>query len=417
VASGEVTWDGVCTPDGANSYALLSNGWKPYFTGHTGCVLALDSSCSSASCATRVGYGPDWLPPANHPNFYDDVAGRVWRDPGTCTDHGGTASASLSNGWTPYFSGATCEVSFRYTNCGGLYENSLLDSCADPGVLRDGSRYVLACTSGNATNAFAIRTSPDLKTWTSAGHIFPSAQKPAWAASDFWAPEIHKVGTHYVAYFSARGTDGKLAIGAATASAATGPFTDIGHPLVHDASMGMIDVSEFADASGDPYLVWKADGNAVGQHTPIYGQKLAANGTSLTGSRATLITNDRSWEGPLVEGPWVLLHGGSYYLFYSGNSYGNATYAVGVAKASSPLGPYTKLGSPILQSDVAWKGPGHCSVVTTPAGNTVMVYHAWQAGHVNGSGDTRHLLIDNMVWSGGWPSVPAAPSLGSRPMP
>jgi len=383
-------------------------------------VIALDTTCPGAgACATRVGYGPTWMPGPNHPHFYDDVSGRVWRDPGTCTNHGSaSSSALLSNGWAPYFSGTNaCEVSFRYTQCGGLYANDVLSSCADPGVLRDGNRYVMACTSGNAANAFALRTSTDLVTWQSAGHIFPSAQKPSWAASDFWAPEVHEVGNHYVAYFAARGHDGVLAVGAATATSPTGPFTDIGHPLVHDANMGMIDPTAFTAADGTPYLVWKADGNAVGQHTPIYGQQLSANGTSLVGARATLITNDRSWEGGVVEGPWVMLRGGTYYLFYSGNSYANSTYAVGVAKASAPLGPYTKRSAPIVQSDVAWKGPGHCSVVQTPAGNTAMVYHAWQAGHVNGPGDARHLLVDGVVWSGGWPTVPAAPSLGARPVP
>ena len=96
-------------------------------------------------------------------------------------------------------------MSFRYEGCGGLYENAVIPSgCADPGVLRDGKQYVVACTSGNAGNAFPLRTSPDLVHWKSAGAIFPSASKPSWAASDFWAPEVHKVGSHYVAYFTAR---------------------------------------------------------------------------------------------------------------------------------------------------------------------------------------------------------------------
>jgi hypothetical protein len=46
-----------------------------------------------------------------------------------------------------------------------------------------------------------------------------------------------------------------------------------------------------------------------------------------------------------------------------------------------------------------------------------MVYHAWQAGHVNGPGDARLMLTDAVVWSGGWPSVPEAPSISSRPVP
>jgi beta-xylosidase len=417
--AGPVTWDGVCTNDGANSYAVLSNGWKPYFEGHSACVLALDTTCPGVSaCTTRVSYGPAWLPAPNHPAHYDDVPGRVYWDR-ACVNDGNQSYATISNGWAPHFNGTNaCALSFRYENCGGLYQNPVLPGgCADPGVLRDGNQYVLVCTSGGAANAFPIRTSTDLVHWKSAGFVFPSANKPTWAKGDYWAPEIHRVGNHYVAYFSARHDDGRLSIGAATGPTAVGPFTDIGQPLIHDASMGMIDVTELEGADQKPYLVWKADGNAVGKPTPIYGQPLTASGTALTGNRKTLITNDLGWEGNVVEGPFVVLRGGQYHLFYSGNAYYNGTYAVGVATASSPLGPYTKAGAPILKTNGAWVGPGHCSVVDSPSGETVMVYHAWEPGHVNGAGDVRHLLIDRVAWSGGKPSVPEAPSAGSRPMP
>jgi len=198
--------------------------------------------------------------------------------------------------------------------------------------------------------------------WTLATHVFSSAQKPAWATGDFWAPEIHQVGAHWVVYFSARDTDGKLSIGAASAADPLGPYTALPQPLVHDANMGLIDASEFTDTDGTPYLLWKEDGNAVGQHTPIHAQRLAADGLSLTGTRATLITNDQTWEGAVTEGPFMIEHGGSYYLFYSGNSYANASYAVGVAKASSPTGPFTKAAAPIVTSTSTWVGPGHNSV-------------------------------------------------------
>jgi GH43 family beta-xylosidase len=419
-ADGDVTWDGTCTDEGGNSYATLSNGWKPYFTGHDACTISLDhTNCGGpAACATRVTYGSAWIPPANHPAQYDDVAGALLWD-GTCRASGGSSFARLSNGWTPTFTGANaCSLSFRYTECGALYENPVVDvDCPDPGVIRDGSRYVMACTSGGAANAFPIRVSEDLVSWTAAGHVFPSAQKPTWATGDFWAPEIHAVGGGFVAYFSARHTDGKLAVGAATSPSATGPFTDLGAPLLHDATTGLIDANMYAAPDGKAYLLWKEDGNAVGQPTPIHGQELAASGTSLVGSRATLITNDQAWEGPLVEGPWLTSHGGTYYLFYSGNAYYDGTYAVGVARASAPLGPYTKAGAPIVTTNAAWVGPGHNSVVDTPAGETWLVYHAWAAGHVAGPGDGRLVLVDRLDWVGGWPSLLAAPSRHSAPVP
>jgi len=111
-------------------------------------------------------------------------------------------------------------------------------------------------------------------------------------------------------------------------------------------------------------------------------------------------------------------HGGAYWLFYSGNSYANASYAVGVARASSPLGPYTKAAAPIVTSAGPWVGPGHCSVVDAPGGETVMLYHAWASGHVNGAGDARLMLVDRVAWGAdGWPTLPSAPSVATQPLP
>jgi arabinan endo-1,5-alpha-L-arabinosidase len=411
-ADGLVTWDGTCINEGTNSYAVLSNGWKPYFTGKNACVMAFDTTCPEATaCTTRITYNASWI--HANPTTYDDAGGRVYWNR-ACTNEGTNSYAVLSNGWKPYFTGSNaCGMSFMYTGCGGLYQNPVYpNDCADPGVIYDGGRYIAACTSGGAADAFPIRTSTDLVTWTYAGSIFPAARRPTWAASDFWAPEIHKVGTRYIAYFTARHTNGALSIGAATATSPLGPFTDLGRPLVHDTAMGMIDATVLTAPTGTSYLVWKADGNAVGQKTPIYGQQLSADGLSLVGTRTTLITNDRTWEGGVVEAPWVVAKDGYYYLFYSGNAYYNGTYAIGVARATSPLGPYTKASEPILKTVAGWEGPGHGSVITTSSGTSVMVYHAWNTAH-----NARVMLVDAIVWSNGWPTMPAAPSLNSRPMP
>ncbi len=414
VAGELVTWNGTCINEGPNSYALLSNGWKPYFTGNNACVMALDTTCSGTPvCTTRVTYGASWIRPSGHTANYDDVSGRLFWDR-ACTNEGTNSYTILSNGWKPYFTGNNaCAMSFMYSGCGGLYKNPVFPyDCADPGVVHDGTQYVATCTSGGAADAFPLRTSKDLVNWAGAGHIFPSARKPTWAKGDFWAPEIHRVGTGYVAYYTARHVDGKLSIGAATSTSALGPFTDIGAPLVHSTTMGMIDATTFVDTNGTRYLVWKADGNAVGQPTPIYGQALSANGLSLVGSRVTLISNNLSWEGGVVEAPWVVAKDGYYYLFYSGNAYYNSTYAIGVARATSPLGPYQKASAPILRTAAGWVGPGHGSVVTSPSGNSYMVYHAW-----NSAMTARVMLTDAIIWSNGWPTMPEAPSASSRPMP
>jgi GH43 family beta-xylosidase len=437
---GAVTWDGTCTDDGPNSYALLSNGFKPYFTGNQACAIALVPSelCPTAgTCSTRITYAPTWAHPANHPAQYDDVDGRVFSD-GTCTTAGSESIATLSNGWQPHFTGAdSCGMSVRWTNCAGIYENPVIPlDCPDPHVVYDGYQnfeYVLTCTSGNAPDAFPVYTSKDLVHWTARGHLFPAGQKPAWAVSDFWAPEIHRIGSQWIVYFTARGSDGQLAIGAAYSDGPLDNYVELPSPLVHSSTVGLIDATVLYTNTAR-YLVWKEDGNAQNQPTPIMAAELAANGMSVTGSPTQLITNDQSWEGNLVEGPAILQwEDGFYYLFYSGNAYYDDRYAVGVAKASSPLGPYMKYtGNPILQTSADWVGPGHCSIAlgttlytegqnpspAVIATDIYMVYHAWQAGHVNGPGDGRMVLVDQIQWGAdGWPHMIGAPSSASRPAP
>ncbi|HMR74439.1 MAG TPA: glycoside hydrolase family 43 protein [Polyangiaceae bacterium] len=415
----KVTWDGSCVADSAgNAIAKLSNGWAPVFKGRN-CIIALDyaGACPGvpAACETRITYGPAWQQAPNHPNTFDNVQGVVtWN--GHCAGSGGSSIATLSNGWAPHFTGSgACDLAFRHSQCGGLYANPVVDSdCPDPGVTQDGDTYYMACTPGPA---YPIRTSKDLVNWNKVGTIFTNANKPSWASGTYWAPEIHKVGTQYVAYFSAKSSSsGTFAIGAASASSPTGPFKDIGKPLVTEPSPGAIDAHYFRASNGKHYILWKVDGNAVGKNTPIKIQELAANGLSRIGSETTILTNTLAWEGPLVEGPWMVERSGTFYLFYSGNGYASAKYGVGVAKSNSPLGPFTKKGAPILSSSAQWSGPGHGAILKGPSGDWVHVYHAWVAGKVQ-QPPGRVVLVDRVQWVAGWPEMRGAPASRSQPLP
>jgi arabinan endo-1,5-alpha-L-arabinosidase len=421
VAPGLVTWDGVCTPDEAgNAFATLSNGWRPFFRGRNACRMALDprGDCAGGSpaCTTRIAYGDTWEAPEGHAARFDDAAGRVF-PAGACGDAGGGVRRQpLSNGWVPHFRDE-CRMAFRWSGCGGLYANPVVAvDCPDPGVLRVDDGYVMTCTSGNAGAAFPLFTSPDLVQWRPVGHVFPAGTRPAWGTGDFWAPEIHRIGDHYVAYYSARHGSGQLALGAARADSPLGPFVDLGAPLLLDPGMGMIDASAFVAADGRPYLTWKHDGNAVGRRTPIVVQPLAPDGLSLVEAPVEAFANDRRWEGALVEGPFIVAREGSYYLFYSANAFFDARYALGVARAPGPLGPWEKRGDPLLVSGGAFAGPGHGSVVEAPGGEDALVYHAWAADAIGG-GPGRMVLLDAVRWADGWPSFPGAPSADARPKP
>ncbi len=423
VVDGMVGWDGVCHNDGSNAKATLSNGTTARFRGRYSCVIALDyQGCPNApsTCQTHVHYGPNWTHPSGHPADYDERNGVIgWNS--NCTHSNGGSRAKLSNGWPPHFDAPLCQLSFRYTQCGGLYHNDVLAGCADPGVTYDpdGDRYILACTGGN----FRIFVSHDLVHWRRRGSIFTRATKPAWRTTTdpprFWAPEIHKVKDgRWVAYFSATHRNGKKSIGAAVADNPLGPFQDIGAPLVLGTGAGYIDASYFRDpADGRRYVIYKYAGLATGERTPIYIQRLRANGTELVGSRTKVLNNDPgSWEGGSIEGASIMFRGGYYYLFYSGGAYNTSRYGIGVARSRHVDGPYTKLGHPIVSSNEAWTGPGHGSPVQSRSADWWYAYHAWDPPPGT-NGAKRNVLIDRIQWSNGWPKMGAAPSSMSMPPP
>jgi beta-xylosidase len=294
------------------------------------------------------------------------------------------------------------------------YKNPVVTSCADPGVIRTGGpEFYTACTGGH----FARHKSSDLVHWQDDGALFTAHSQPAWGDGKWWAPEIHHIGGRYIAYFVAnrRSTD-RMCIGAATAPSPEGPFTDLGHPLVCDGTYGLIDPNVFTDDAGRSYLYYKIDGNAFTppRKTIIYGTQLSANGLGFVGVRHKLLENTLPWEGLVTEAPFVIRRGKYVYMFYSGAAYNTPRYAIGVARATSPLGPFHKRSTPVLKSNATWQGPGHNSVVRT-GGHAYLVYAAW---HEQAGVGQRAMLLDRINWSGGWPFVNnGTPSTGVHTAP
>ena len=140
----------------------------------------------------------------------------------------------------------------------------ILAGYGDPAVLKTAVGYVLVATSNDAPDAFPILTSDDLERWEPAGFVFPEGEAPTWTAAgvrvgDFWAPEMARVGQEYWLTYTARDRDRVLSIGLAKADHPTGPWRDIGKPLLTGA---MIDAHLFVDQDG-PVLFWKRDSNSL----------------------------------------------------------------------------------------------------------------------------------------------------------
>jgi hypothetical protein len=114
--------------------------------------------------------------------------------------------------------------------------------------------------------------------------------------------------------------------------------------------------------------------------TPIRAQRIADDGRSLLGEDRIVLSNDQDWEGHLIEGPFVTLQDGRYWLFYAGNDFSTPAYGIGVAVADHPLGPYRKQGEPLLRSTREWVAPGHASVAPGVNGRPQLFFHAFHPG-------------------------------------
>jgi arabinan endo-1,5-alpha-L-arabinosidase len=114
--------------------------------------------------------------------------------------------------------------------------------------------------------------------------------------------------------------------------------------------------------------------------TPIRAQAIADDGRSLAGEDRVVLCNDLDWEGHLIEGPFVTVQQGRYWLFYAGNDFSTPSYGIGVAVADHPLGPYRKQGEPLLRSTREWLAPGHASVARGLDGEPQLFFHAFHPG-------------------------------------
>ena len=281
----------------------------------------------------------------------------------------------------------------------------------DPFVLRAGSTY-FAYGTNSAEGNIQIIESTNLSQWSVVGNALPNL--PSWAKSGgTWAPSVLQIGGTYVLYFAAvvaGSTNDEECVSAATASEPQGPFVDdSSSPFVCQTALsGSIDPSPFLDANGTPYLEWKSNGGA-GQPATIWSEQLNASGTGFAGIAPTqLLTADQSWQARIVEAPDLVLSGGNYFLFYSGNNWDSASYAIGVATCSGPLGPCTEPSlEPILASGAGVSGPGGQSIFSAVDGSLWVAFDGWESGAV-GYPHSRVLFVRPLSLSGAIPVIGTA---------
>lgn len=287
----------------------------------------------------------------------------------------------------------------------GFYQNPLgITRIGDPCVIHTPDGYYLYATS--ADHGYLGWRSDDLVAWEPLGMVFDSRQSPnSWGVVEYWAPDVvERDGRYYLYYSSAPTSVGNnLRIGVAVADHPAGPFVEaIGAPLF-DFEYMTIDADIFVDEDGRVWLYYALDCsmNIVDhKHTSeIYVVELGADMVSVASAKPTLLlTPTQDWElesgdWRWNEGPEMVKHNGLYYLMYSANFYGDANYAVGVAVAESPTGPFAKYeDNPVLyKGDDIFNvsGSGHHSVAPCPDGRQQIAAYHTHTSPAAGGGDRQ----------------------------
>ena len=303
----------------------------------------------------------------------------------------------------------------------------------DPSMIHAGNTwYVFTTGKAPGGGQFAIRCSPDLTHWKFCGQVFDTI--PQWikdrspGTRDLWAPDISFEHGQYRLYY-AYSLFGKNTSGIALA---TNPTLDPASPdykwndegLVLESratdDFNAIDPNYIEDQSHHAWLTFGSFWTGIKMRAidPATGKTLASDPTTyaLASRKRPAQTEPDppnlpgNWQA--IEAPFLIQHGGFYYLFVSFDLCcrgTKSTYRTMVGRAKKITGPYADRdgvpmleggATPLLSANSTWLGPGGESIANDGHGNDILVFHAYD--HITGKSS---LQISPIVWKDGWPTA------------
>ena len=294
----------------------------------------------------------------------------------------------------------------------------------DPAVLVDGDTVYLYTGHDTATTeAYKILewmcySTKDLKTWKYEG-VTMKADKASitWAntGTDAWAGQVEKYNGKYYFYYCTwdRTSSGKQSIGVAVADKPTGPFKDIGEPLVK----GTVTEPQSSDWNDIDPTVWvEKDDKGVEHRYLAWGngkyyvcelnedmvsvKDLNGDGKITCGdsSKTADIIENTSGLRSFTEAPWLYRRKdangkpyGKYYMFYAYAWREQMAYAT----TDNLLDGDWTFGS-VLMPPAATSNTNHASVFDFK-GKTYFVYH--NGSLPGGSGFRRNACITELKFN------------------
>ncbi|TWI93929.1 glycosyl hydrolase family 43 [Mucilaginibacter frigoritolerans] len=246
---------------------------------------------------------------------------------------------------------------------------------ADPTIIKEkGVFYICATIDPWGDKELGVFTTKDFVKFDRQHINWPTKQvctSPSSNTSMVWAPCVLKGKDNKFYMYVAVGSE----LWAGVSNTPLGPWRNLkadntplvkytDFPLVHN-----IDPECFIDDDGQAYLYWGSGYNWVNGH--CMAVKLKGDMVTFDGIPVD-VTTTHYFEAPLMR-KWH----NKYYLMFSNGKATDATYCVGYAVGTSPLGPFIEEKNwKILETnaDSTTIGPGHHTVFREN-GQDYILYH------------------------------------------
>lgn len=319
---------------------------------------------------------------------------------------------------------ATAELTIVEAEKGLLYHNPQpLSNVADPCVIDGGDGfYYLFVTSD--FNGYYCYKSTDLVNWYDKQIAYSGSD--SWGERKFWAPEVVENNGQYYLFYTAEDDSLGLRIGAAKSAAPAGPYIDMLDKPLFDYGYAAIDADVFIEENA-AYIYFSKDcsenivnGKATSE---IYGARLNDDFSGIADEPVLLLTPEQMWEcasGNTLwnEAPEMIRYNNHYYLTYSANYYGSASYSVGYAISDSPLGSFVKSEQNPILSSGSFKnisGTGHHCFIENSNGELFALYHSHT--YPSSGGNNRQMNVDRAVFSENGELYINGPLVSPQPLP
>jgi GH43 family beta-xylosidase len=231
----------------------------------------------------------------------------------------------------------------------------------DPFILTDqaaGKYYLYGTTSTPTDVNFFGYESDDLVNWSDGSLLFRPGNG-FWADKDFWAPEVYALNGRYFMFATFKSDQRRRAVQALVCDAPLGNYTPYSEPLTPNG-WECLDSSLYIH-EGSPYMFFCREWLDVGEGK-VYTVKMTPDLKKTCGEPVLLFSalqsgwatgwkDERSGTCAVTDGPFVFKgQNGVLQMLWSSN-YGAGNYAIGLAWADRPEGPWRHRPKPIFQQD------------------------------------------------------------------